>query len=289
MHQLRIPSIAALVMLIILTSASLFLQLQDAHTDGLLRVTFLDVGQGDAIFIETPNGTQILIDGGRDASVRRGLGEVMPFFDRDIDVVIATHPDQDHIGGLVSVLKKYKVKHIVMTENITDTPVFEVFQERIKTEQAQITYARRGQVFDFGYGSAGSTTLTILFPDRDPTNLETNVSSIIARLAYGDTSYLLTGDSPNEIEEYLVSLSSTTLKSTVLKAGHHGSKTSSAEAFVTAVDPTYAIISAGKDNSYGHPHKEVTDRLKAHNVIQKNTADEGSIFSVSDGNQVWFE
>lgn len=143
-------------------------------------------------------------------------------------------------------------------------------------------------MFDFGRGSVGSTTLTILFPDYDPTNLESNMSSIVAQLVYGETEYLLTGDSPTQIEEYLVGTRGTELESDVLKAGHHGSYTSSAEIFVSTVQPKYVIFSSGKDNSYGHPHKEVTDRFTAHNVLQKNTAESGSIFSVSDGVEVSF-
>jgi beta-lactamase superfamily II metal-dependent hydrolase len=124
-------------------------------------------------------------------------------------------------------------------------------------------------MYDLGSGEVGSTTLSILFPDHDPTNLESNVSSIVARLSYGESSYLLTGDSPIEIEEYLVEQMGGALMSDVLKVGHHGSRTSTSENFITAVSPTYGIISAGKDNSYGHPHKEVVDRLTEHNVIQK--------------------
>jgi len=254
----------------------------------LLQVTFLDVGQGDAIFIESPSGMQVLVDGGKGNAVLRELQKTMGYFDRDIDMVVATHPDLDHIGGLIDVLKRYKVRSILMTENIGKTPAFEAFQLFVEREGVEIMYARAGQVFDLGRGPAGSTTLHVLFPDHDPTSLESNSSSIVAQLVYGESEYLLTGDSPIAIETYLVSTYADTLRSDVLKAGHHGSDTSSSEIFVSAVAPTYAIISSGKDNSYGHPHKEVTDRFTAHNVIQKNTADSGSIFSVSDGAKVSF-
>ena len=239
-------------------------------------------------FIESPTGTQVLIDGGKGSSVLGALSSAMGFFDRDIDMVIATHPDMDHVAGLIDVLRRYEVETILLTENKSDTPAFTTFLEAVQEEGATVVYARRGQVFDLGRGELGSTTLSILFPDRDPSMLESNMSSIVARLVYGQSEYLLTGDSPEEIEAYLVD-SGVMLQSDVLKAGHHGSKTSSSEVFVSAVAPTYAIFSAGKNNSYGHPHKEVIDRFTARNVIQKNTAEEGSIYSVSDGVSILFK
>ncbi len=263
--------------------------LRGSSNEGLLKVSFLDIGQGDATFIESPTGTQVLIDGGKSSTVLGKLQDVMGFFDRDIDMVVATHPDMDHIGGLIDVLDRYNVATILMTENMSETPAFATFLDRVKNEGAHIIYARRGQVFDFGSNTHGSTTLTILFPDHDPTGLESNMSSIVARLVYGESEYMLTGDSPQEIETYLVSLGTSTLASDVLKAGHHGSRTSSAETFVTTVHPTYGIFSTGKDNSYGHPHKEVTDFFNSLGIVHKNTADEGTIFSESDGMDIWFK
>lgn len=288
MRELKFPIIAGVIMIIVLAFICWGGVLQSGSREGVLKVTFLDVGQGDATLIESPTGTQVLIDGGKGNAVLGALNKTMGFFDRDLDMVVATHPDMDHIGGLAGVLKRYDVHTILLTENMSDTPAFASFLEAVKTEGATVLYARRGQVYDLGRGEAGSTTLSILFPDRDPSGLESNMASIVARLVYGESEYMLTGDSPKEIEEYLVGIG-TVLQSDVLKAGHHGSKTSSSEAFVTAVSPMYAIYSAGKDNSYGHPHKEVVDRFTAHGAIQKNTADEGSIYSESDGVNVTFK
>lgn len=288
MRELKIPSIAALITLLLLTFVSFGNILKAENQPRILEVTFLDVGQGDATFIESPTGTQVLIDGGKGSVVLDPLQRVMGFFDRDIDMVVATHPDMDHIGGLIDVLKRYNVSTILMTENTSDTPAFAAFLEQVKNEEAQILYARRGQVYDLGSGDAGSTTLSILFPDRNPVGLETNTGSIVARLVYGESEYLLTGDSPQEIEEYLVSIG-TELQSDVLKAGHHGSRTSTGELYVNVVAPTYAIFSAGRDNSYGHPHKEVTDRFTAHDITQINTADRGSIYSETDGVTIKFK
>lgn len=248
-----------------------------------LSVTFLDIGQGDALFIESPTGVQVLIDGGPDTGILRQLSKEMGFFDRSIDIVLATHADKDHIGGLPDVLERYEVMEIVMTENKGESIAAEAFFDHADTEGARITYARRGMQYDLGYGAI----LTILFPDRDPTFLESNTGSIVARLTYGETEFLFTGDSPKAIEEYLVSLDGSKLQSDILKVGHHGSRTSSSEVFLNAVHPEYAIISTGKDNQYGHPHKEVMDLLHKAGAQIENTADLGTITFVSNGHQLW--
>lgn len=258
--------------------------------DDTLSVTFFDIGQGDAMFIESPTGIQLLIDGGPpDGGVLRRLSEEMGFFDRSLDLVLATHSDKDHIGGLPDVLDRYDVSEILMTENkgednkISNTA--EAFWDRVNTEGARITYARRGMQYDLG----GGAILTVLFPDRDPSYLESNTASIVTRLTYGESEFLFTGDSPKAIEEYLVSLDGQGLQSDVLKAGHHGSHTSSGENFLNAVHPNYAVISAGKDNQYGHPHADVLESLRAVGAETKNTADTGSITFVTDGSRIWLE
>mgnify|MGYP001573840760 CR=1 FL=1 len=244
-----------------------------------LCVVFLDVGQGDAIFIQSPSGVQMLVDGGRDNSVLRELGAVMGFFDKDIDYVLATHPDADHVGGLTDVLERYQVSDVIRTENESDTPVWERAEELIKEEGAEVHFARRGQPYDLG----GGVVLQILFPDIDPSELESNTASIVAKLTYGENSFMLTGDSPKAIEEYLVLIEGEYLESDVLKVGHHGSRTSTAELFLDHVSPTYAVISTGKDNQYGHPHVEVTDMLFNAGVKTYSTAEDGRVTFWSDG------
>lgn len=275
------------VVLVCLIVVLFYYTTRSFSTSTVLRVTYLDVGQGDATFIESPSGAQVLIDGGRDASVLSGLTEAMGYFDRTIDVVIATHPDADHIGGLIGVLKRYKVRTILLTTNRSDTPEANAFLRAVEEEGAALVHGMRGDVFDLGGGPAGSTTLAILFPDRDVTDLESNTSSIVAKVTYGTADFLFMGDAPSSIETYLVSLGSTGLESEVLKVGHHGSRTSTNPLFIGAVKPMVGIISAGKDNTYGHPHSEVLDTLRRHNVLTKNTADDGSILVESDGASVW--
>jgi len=288
MRTLKVPFITAVCTLLFLAFVSIGSTGEAIQEEGVLEVTFFDVGQGDAIFIQSPSGTQVLIDGGKGSAVLGELQKRMGFFDRDIDMIVATHLDLDHIGGLIAVLERYRVHTILITENEGESAAAQVFKERVEAEGAQVLYARRGQVFDLGLGEKGSTTLTILFPDIDPTELESNTASIVARLVYGESEYLLTGDSPKEIEEYLVRLGSGTLRSDVLKVGHHGSRTSTSDVFLSAVRPSVAIISAGKDNSYGHPHEDVVRVLNEFDVIQKSTADEGSIVSFSDGQFIYF-
>lgn len=244
-----------------------------------LIVAFLDVGQGDSIFIEAPNGNQILIDAGSNKSVLRQLSKVMPFYDRSIDIVLATHPDKDHIGGIPDILQRYKIDLILESGNTSDSGTFKELLRLIELNNIKQIEAKRGMVVVLD----NDVHLRILFPDRDVVDLESNTASIIAQLIYKDVEFMLTGDSPKAIEEYLVMLDGEGLQSDVLKAGHHGSKTSSSLAFLDYVSPKYAIISAGKDNSYGHPHKEVVDSLKQFGASISSTQDKGMIVFETDG------
>lgn len=242
-----------------------------------LTVAFLDIGQGDAIFIESPSGAQVLIDGGSGRSVLRELGSVMPFYDKSIDVVLATHPDADHIGGLPDVFENYNVALFLESGVESNTDMYKTLKAQVGKEGAKVIEARRGMVLDLG----GGVRLEILFPIFDPSDLLTNTASIVARLVYGENEFLLTGDSPKEIENYLITLSD--IESDVLKVGHHGSKTSTSPDFVTIVSPKYAVISAGKDNRYGHPAPEVIEILQKSGTQILGTYDLGTIIFESDG------
>lgn len=250
---------------------------------GFLTVAFLDVGQGDAIFIEAPNGNQVLIDGGAGSAVFAPLGEMMPFYDRTIDIVVATHPDADHIGGLPEVLRRYEVDFFIDPGVSSDTGIYDALIRARDESRAEYIVARRGMEIALG----GGAVLEILFPDRDMEGADTNDASIVLKLVYGDTSFLLTGDSPQKIEKYLVFIDGKNLDVDVLKAGHHGSKTSSSESFIGYTSPDYAIISAGKDNRYGHPHAEVLARLADSGAEILRTDEEGTIVFKSDGERIF--
>ncbi len=247
-----------------------------------LCVIFLNVGQGDATLIVSPSGQQLLIDGGRDSSVLRELGSTLGFWDRNLDYVLATHPDADHIGGLIDVLRRYEVKNFIRNDNESDTPAYALMESLLGKEGASIHYAKRGQQYDLGSG----VILEILFPEISMKDSESNTSSIVAKLTYGSSTFMLTGDSPKSIEEYLVLAEGENLESDVLKVGHHGSRTSTSELFLDEVRPTYAVISSGKDNQYGHPHVEVTDVLFNKRVETFNTAENGRVMFVTDGSNL---
>lgn len=254
----------------------------DRH--GVLTVAFLNVGQGDAMYIEAPNGNQMLVDGGPPSgAVLRELGRVMPFWDRSLDVVLATHPDQDHVGGLPSVLARMNIVNVVTTENTSDTGAYGAFEKIISEKRPARILARTGEriILDDG------VVLEVLFPNMNTAGWETNTASIVARLSYGEQSFIFTGDSPQSVEKYIVGKNGGALKSTVLKLGHHGSRTSSSKVFLSAVDPEYAVISAGKDNKYGHPHKEVTELLALLKIPSISTAEHGAVIFKTDGESLW--
>lgn len=244
-----------------------------------LVVSFLDVGQGDAIFIEMPNGRQMLIDGGPNNSVLRELGKVMPFYDRSIDVVLATHVDQDHIGGLVEVLKRFEVDLFIRTNTTSTSAVYQELAELIKIKNIKEEIIISPTDLFFGSG----VDFNIIFPTQDTAGWEVNDSSIVFKLTHGENSFLFTGDAPKLIEDYLVEKYGSFLDSDVLKIGHHGSKTSSSELFVGTVSPLYSVISAGVNNSYGHPNAEVLNILKKFSDSILSTLGYGLVSIVSDG------
>ena len=245
-----------------------------------LEVIFFDVGQGDALFIKTPQGHQILIDGGPDSVILEKLGEELPFYDRVIDLVILTHPESDHLTGLLDVLRSYKVKNILWTGVIKDTGDFEKWQELIEKEKAEIFIAKAGQKI-----TIGKTSFEILFPFENLENKsvkDANNTSIVLRLDFGEISLLFTGDIYKSEERELLSLAKQ-LDTDVLKVGHHGSKTSTAEEFIIVVSPEIAVISVGRNNSYGHPHQETLDTLEKCGIRIFRTDLNGDIKIISDG------
>lgn len=276
---MKFPKFRLYILLLLLLAAALAIYAASKETRGELTVAFLDVGQGDAVFIEAPGGNQMLIDGGPNKSVLRELSKVMPFYDRSIDAVLMTHPDADHIGGLPDVMDRYEVGLLLESGVESDSAVYEETELKIERLKIKRLEVRRGMIVDLGQG----TYLEILFPDRDPQGMETNAASIVARLVYGQSEFLLTGDSPQSIENYLVDAEGAFLQSDVLKVGHHGSKTSSSAEFVSAVSPEYAVISVGEDNRYGHPNQETLDVLSNINIKILRTDEQGRIVFKSDG------
>ncbi len=248
-----------------------------------LIVRFLDVGQGDSVHIITPDGYELLIDGGPTNSVLRELSKGRSFFDKKIDMVVATHPDTDHVSGLTDVFRRFTVNYVFETNVESDTPASLSYRELARQEGAQIIRAEAGQIIQLG----ASTTVYIFSPHSDTRGWETNNASIVAQVVYGETTFMLTGDAPSSIEEYLVGRYGASLHSNVLKLGHHGSNTSSSEKFLDAVMPQYAVVSAAADNRYGHPHREVTERVTERGIEMVSTIEKGTIEFISDGTKVW--
>jgi len=257
-----------------------WLAVYDLNKPQLLEVNFFDVGQGDAIFIETSFRHQVLIDGGPSSLILEKLAESLPFWDRSIDLIILTHPEHDHLAGLIEVLKRYKVENILWTGVVRDTAEYKEWQKLIKNEGAKIKIAQAGQLIDFG-----NQSMEVLYPFE---NLEdkivknTNNTSIIAKLIFGTNSFLFTGDAYKSVEKKLIE-SDVDLGSDVLKVGHHGSKTSNSEAFIKQVSPEIAVISAGKDNPYHHPHQETLDTLEKCGIKILRTDKDGDIKIISNG------
>ena len=246
-----------------------------------LKVAFLDVGQGDAIFIEAPNGNQFLIDGGPNKSVLRELSKQMPFYDRTIDGIILTHPHLDHYAGLNEVLKKYKVSLEMDSGTKVKGAGFGEFENLVKGKNIKSLYAKRGMRINLDK----DLYLDILLPVINDENLSEHNGMLVSRLVYKNNSFLLTGDMEDNLENFLLSFGDN-VKSDVLKIGHHGSKTSTSEKFLGLVNPELAIISAGKNIKYGHPHKEVTDRLAQFEIPTLRTDEKGTIILKSDGGKI---
>ena len=247
-----------------------------------LKVSFLDVGQGDAIFIQSPSGIQVLIDGGKDGSVIEELHKVMPLFDKTIDMVVATHPDSDHIGGLVDVLKIFNVGVMLESGGLSENSVQETLEKQVNEKKIERKLSNRGEEYNLGAG----VYLTVLYPYDDVSKIEPNAGSIIMQLHYGAHTFLLTGDAPIDSELVLVGTDSLKLKSTVLKFGHHGSDTSTSIAFLEKVRPDYGIVSAGKNNQYGHPHAELLERALRFDIDILKTSEFGTITFSTNGKEI---
>ena len=246
-----------------------------------LEVVFLDIGQGDAILIKTPGGQNVLIDGGPDKSVVYKLDKYLPFHNRQIDLMILTHPDNDHVTGLVEVLKRFPVKRILSTGVLNPTSSYLSWLEEVEREESEQIVARRELVINFGQG----VKMTILWPEKNLWGQvieDTNFNSIVARLDYGETSFLLTGDAPIEVEEILID-EGLDISADVLKVGHHGSKGSTSKKFLEAVQPEFGIISCGRDNKFGHPTYRVLKNLENIGAKTLRTDQSGDIIFTSNG------
>lgn len=253
--------------------------------DRNLRVYALDVGQGDAIFIETPNKSQILIDGGPDSKVLSELSAVMPFYDRNIDLLVLTHPQMDHIFGLVEVLKRYSVAAVLMTGVEYQSGAYDEFKRLISDKHIPVYAAHAGQKILFGDG-AGLDVVYPLAPmsGKPTTDADVNDTSVGVKLTFGKEKFLFMGDATLGEEVELIN-SGQNIDIDVLKLSHHGSKTSSSQLFLEKTSPALVFASLGRNNRYGHPHKEVLDRIG--DIPFYRTDLHGRVEIVSNGKKIW--
>jgi competence protein ComEC len=281
MHKRELLLLAAGVLVMGNVVLWSFLLLPHPH---ILTVSFLDIGQGDSILVKGPTGKEMLIDGGPDRSVLRELPTVIGPLDRSLDLVVETHPDADHITGLTYVFDRYQVGTFMEPGRPDETLVSATLDADVAKEP-NLTHilGRAGQRIDLGGGAYAD----ILSPGGDVSQIPTNNASIVMRVVYGTTSFMLTGDAPSPIEDYLVGKDGTALKSDILKAGHHGSKYSTDDLWLATVHPSVVVISAGKGNTYGHPNSEAVSRIQNEGAKIVSTIDSGTITFSSDGNKLW--
>lgn len=248
------------------------------EASGNLRVYFLNVGQGDAEYIKMPGGEDILIDGGPDGRVLNELGKVMDFGDREISLVILSHPHADHLTGLLEVLKRYKVDEVWETGVDYSSATYQVWKKEIVAKNIPDKNVQAGDEKQFG-----EANLIVLYPlspisGQKIDNL--NNASIVNRLEYKKFSVLFLGDAETEVQLKIVPQMKV---ATVLKVGHHGSKNGTTSELLEVVRPAVAIISSGKDNKFGHPHAEALNLLKQYAVRLFRTDQNGTIEVSSDG------
>lgn len=253
--------------------------------DTRLTVSVLDVGQGDAILIQTPSGQQILIDGGPNPdTVCRQLGKKLPFWDKSLDMLVLTHSDDDHLVGLMGVLRRYKVGH-VLESGYGEGPVYREWLTQVQDRRIDWLVASAGQEIDLGEG----IVLRVIYPREDlleGTESKVNSNSLVLRLVWNEVSFLLTGDADDAAEQdMLYGGVLRDLDCTVLKVGHHGSKYSTCSAFLAAVDPQVAVISVGEGNTFGHPSDELLDRLDGVEVYRTDLC--GAVTFSTDGERLW--
>lgn len=241
-----------------------------------IKIYFIDVGQADSILINI-KGKTMLIDAGNNND-----GKLLSNYIKDelnistIDILVGTHPHEDHIGGLDNIIEDFNVNELYMPEAISTSKTFEDVLDAIEEKKLEITIPEEDETFYLGEGK-----FEVISTGRGESDL--NDSSIVLKLTYKDIDYLFTGDATSKVERKIINKN---IEADVLKVGHHGSKYSTSEAFLSKVKPKYAIISCAKENSYGHPHNETLELLRSNNVETYLTSELGTILITSDGTSI---
>lgn len=244
------------------------------------QVVFLDVGQGDSSLIITPKRKVILIDGGPDQKVLKELGRVLPFWNRKIDLLVVTHPHDDHFVGLIEVLRRYQVEKILIDQSVGSSDTWRILVGVIKEEKRITILPKQGQEFDFG----GACLLSIL-SSHNKKREDENDYSVITKFSCLGRNVLLAGDASQKVEQELLN-SEADLKADIFKASHHGSQTANSESFVAAISPRLAVISVGLDNKFKHPNPHVLEIFKKMSVDIYQTATGGSKHFLANNNEI---
>lgn len=253
---------------------------QSVQVTGEMKVHFIDVGQGDAILISQSN-SNMLIDTGTNASTSILVSYLKALKIKKLDYLVLTHPHEDHIGGADAVIKNFTIDTLYMPKANATTKTFKDVVAAMSSKGLKATLPELGSTFKLG-----AANCTILSPINSKSE-DLNTYSIVIKVAFGNNKFLFTGDAQVSNEKDMLN-KGYDLTADVLKIGHHGSHTSTSQAFLDKVNPKYAVISLGKDNDYGHPHKEVMARLKAKNIPIYRTDEKGTIIATSDGNKIQF-
>lgn len=285
--RLRLPGMVSQSVLLAgsVVVAVLVWSWSQSRPDGYLHVAFLDVGQGDAIWIQTPSGRHILVDGGRYPSVlNEEVGRQMGLWRREVDVVIATHPDADHVAGLPGLWERYRVGQLWTDGETEGSADYNALLAIAAETQTPIHTAQAGGVIMVGDG----VRLEVLHPNGPIMSEERNENSVSLRLVYGNFSLLLTGDAGEATERAMIQ-NGRPVQAVVFKAGHHGSDTSSTAPFLATVRPQIVVISVGAENNFGHPSPAVLERLAAAGAAVLRTDQLGTIEVITDGEQMWWQ
>lgn len=248
---------------------------------GDMRTTFLDVGQGDCTVVQT-EGHNMVIDTGNNDQGEHVVSYLKENGISELDYLILTHPDADHIGGADNVLESIHVGMVIMPDVANDTMTYKEVAEDIDRYQIEVTYPKVGEIF-----TLGDAEFTILCPEEELVDQDDlNSSSVGIKLIHGKNSFVMCGDAEIESEQAMVSRFGSNLECDVLKCGHHGSSTATCDEFLSATNPTWAVISCGQDNQYGHPHREILGKLENDDVQVYRTDEMGTITATSDGENI---